>query len=407
MLRYERPAKPPTFDIDVEPLRSNIAKRIADLQRKARPGKSTSRKKRRTSSAKAKKTAIKFEHAWKKYKDLFAYGQFNKCGFCECDVTKSGFGDVEHYYPKGEIWELTESGDQRIKKILSPFGYWWLAYEWKNYLFACAKCNQKFKGSYFPIKEKPRRLPPNQRATKRFPKETPLLLNPYGRLDPGKHLRLDFHGLAITRNSSSFGRETIRTCGLNRVELAKARASKAVRVHKLVQSLRERGRRRDLSLLQDCYELGRESEEHSGMIRTVFEDFGGFTWKELVERYAQELCAQLKGANPTRIVLLELFLEKMGRERYQHWAIVRDIFENSSRSSWDDLIRRCAVRLTRDLRLAQNRSETAYINLLQQQIYDMGRESLSSLNTVKDTFERSIQMSWNDLEIAIKARATL
>jgi len=408
MLRYKRPSEPPQFVIDVEPLRLSIAKRIGDLQKKALASRAASRKKpSKNRRAKEKKHAVKFAHAWKKYKDSFAYTQFNKCAFCECDVTKSGYGDVEHYYPKGEVWELSGSGDQRTKKVLSPFGYWWLAYEWNNYLFACAKCNQKFKGSYFPIKEKARRLPPNQRPTKRFPKETPLLLNPYGRIDPGKHLEFDLNGLVIKRGGSSFGNETIRTCGLNRVELARARENKALRAHELVQSLRKRGNQKDLSLLQDCYKLGRESQEHSGMVRAVFKDSGGLQWEELVERCARELCSQLRGAKGPRAAMLEPFLEQMGRERYEHWATVRKIFENSGSSSWNDLVKRRAIQLARDLRLAQDRTEAVFVNLLQKQFYDFASESPSSLNTVRGIFESRVRMSWIDLERSVSDRATL
>jgi hypothetical protein len=41
-------------------------------------------------------------------------------------------GDVEHYRPKSI--------------------YWWLAYTYDNYLFACQICNQTYKSDNFPIK---------------------------------------------------------------------------------------------------------------------------------------------------------------------------------------------------------------------------------------------------------------
>jgi hypothetical protein len=48
-------------------------------------------------------------------------------------------GDVEHFRPKSH--------------------YWWLAYCYDNYVFACQLCNQSFKGDEFPV-NKPRLVAP-------------------------------------------------------------------------------------------------------------------------------------------------------------------------------------------------------------------------------------------------------
>jgi len=408
MLRYKRPPEPAQFAITVAPLKMSVSKRVDALIKKARQ--STSRNNRRntnkSSTSRTKKSTIKFEDAWKQYKDLFSYAQFGKCGFCESNVTKSGYGDVEHYYPKAEVWQLSDANGKRIKTVLSTLGYWWLAYDWTNYLFACPKCNQKFKGSYFPVKQKARRLPPNQRPTKKFPKETPLLLNPYGRVEPGKHLQLDPTGVLTRKNHSRFGHETIRTCGLNRVELIRARGNIALRAFELVQLLAKTGNSRNLSVLKDIYSLGRDAEEHVGMVRQVFRD-SGLNWETLVRCYAQEICNHLKTASATHAAELEVCLEPMGRERYQHWKIVRNIFEKSSKSTWNSLVGKRAEQLIRELLLARRQLDGTHINLLERRIFEMGRESSSSLSTVASIFKAKTGQSWADLERSVTRRVSL
>ncbi|HFK5505154.1 hypothetical protein [Elizabethkingia anophelis] len=55
-----------------------------------------------------------------------------KCAYCESKITAIYNGDIEHFRPKGEIKEVNPT---------KP-GYFWLASEWENLLFACPFCNQ-------------------------------------------------------------------------------------------------------------------------------------------------------------------------------------------------------------------------------------------------------------------------
>lgn len=55
-----------------------------------------------------------------------------KCAYCESKITAIYNGDIEHFRPKGAI-----SGTVTIKP-----GYYWLASDWDNLLFACPFCNQ-------------------------------------------------------------------------------------------------------------------------------------------------------------------------------------------------------------------------------------------------------------------------
>ncbi|KAA6342699.1 hypothetical protein EZS27_009571 [termite gut metagenome] len=55
-----------------------------------------------------------------------------KCAYCESKITAIYNGDIEHFRPKGKIEEANSK---------KP-GYYWLAADWENLLFACPFCNQ-------------------------------------------------------------------------------------------------------------------------------------------------------------------------------------------------------------------------------------------------------------------------
>jgi len=69
------------------------------------------------------------------------------CAYCGVDLEQHAF-DVEHFRPKGNVTD--DPGHE---------GYWWLAYEFSNYLLSCTACNQKQKIDKFPL------LPGGVRAT--------------------------------------------------------------------------------------------------------------------------------------------------------------------------------------------------------------------------------------------------
>jgi hypothetical protein len=73
---------------------------------------------------------------WKAAKAQLKAESNNKCAYCEAPVAAVAHGDVEHFRPKSV--------------------YWWLAYCYDNYLFACQVCNQSYKGDEFPVFTKKR-----------------------------------------------------------------------------------------------------------------------------------------------------------------------------------------------------------------------------------------------------------
>jgi len=67
---------------------------------------------------------------WSKAKPCLKKESNNKCASCEAPTALVAHGDVEHYRPKSL--------------------YWWLAYTYDNYLYACQICNQVHKKDKFP-----------------------------------------------------------------------------------------------------------------------------------------------------------------------------------------------------------------------------------------------------------------
>jgi uncharacterized protein (TIGR02646 family) len=68
---------------------------------------------------------------WKTAKNQLKKESNGKCAYCEANTEVVAHGDVEHFRPKSI--------------------YWWLAYTYDNYLYACQICNQTYKGDNFPI----------------------------------------------------------------------------------------------------------------------------------------------------------------------------------------------------------------------------------------------------------------
>jgi len=76
-------------------------------------------------------TKIEFDSKfWTAAKQQLKRETKGKCAYCEGNTEVVAHGDVEHYRPKSV--------------------YWWLAYTYDNYLYACQICNQKYKSDNFP-----------------------------------------------------------------------------------------------------------------------------------------------------------------------------------------------------------------------------------------------------------------
>jgi uncharacterized protein (TIGR02646 family) len=70
-------------------------------------------------------------NVWKAAKEQLKIETGGKCAYCESPTDSVAHGDVEHFRPKSV--------------------YWWLAYCYDNYVYACQICNQVFKKDGFPV----------------------------------------------------------------------------------------------------------------------------------------------------------------------------------------------------------------------------------------------------------------
>lgn len=179
-------------------------------------------------------TEQNFPDHWGVHKPHFLYAQYiGKCAFCETRTSSGYPGDVEHFRPKaycqalGPAVSFNDVGGQAPgrKNLGSKApGYWWLAYDWSNYLYSCNRCNSIWKKNQFPI------LGQRAQAGGNLATEQVLLINPFD-VDPAQHFDFD----AITgqiRGLTPEGLATIKVCGLDRRSLDVDRSVKGAKLRK-------------------------------------------------------------------------------------------------------------------------------------------------------------------------------
>lgn len=119
---------------------------------------------------KARRAAITYKGIWSDLSDLLAEHSNGKCWYCETTEDRSD-NPIDHFRPKNKVVECDDHP-----------GYWWLAYDWKNYRFACTYCNSRRvevetaggKQDHFPIF-----VPPDWNKCERDNNaERPMLLDP-------------------------------------------------------------------------------------------------------------------------------------------------------------------------------------------------------------------------------------
>jgi len=75
----------------------------------------------------------RYSDLWSEVKIHLRRRSFDKCWYCETS-TKGFPGDIDHYRPKKGVEEAPDHE-----------GYWWLAFEWRNWRFVCRFCNSENK----------------------------------------------------------------------------------------------------------------------------------------------------------------------------------------------------------------------------------------------------------------------
>lgn len=119
---------------------------------------------------------------WRELKDVLKEVGHKKCWYCESRDDRSD-NAVDHYRPKNRV---AECGDEHP-------GYWWLAFAWENYRYACTYCNSRRKDQeggtaggkhdHFPIWDETRRSS-DCNSSEEIDEEQPLLLDPARQSDP-------------------------------------------------------------------------------------------------------------------------------------------------------------------------------------------------------------------------------
>jgi hypothetical protein len=116
---------------------------------------------------------------WRSLKDLLREMSYMKCWYCESIDCRSD-NAVDHYRPKANVRDARPPHE----------GYWWLAFDWRNYRFACCYCNSirysargtlGGKQDYFPLFDESRRA---RAEADDLAEELPMLLDPTMALDP-------------------------------------------------------------------------------------------------------------------------------------------------------------------------------------------------------------------------------
>lgn len=172
----------------------------------------------------------KVTNLYRQQKDVFlgSNGAFHgKCAYCESSITPTQHGDLDHYRPKDGVCDERNQTVMVVAEDGNPKphpGYYWLAYNWRNLLPSCQKCNQLTKdpvsgrtigkGMRFPVGSI-RAESEGQEAD-----EEPLLINPVLE-DPADHLEVDGLGIMVGRTPK--GDLTVELLGLNARELADRR----------------------------------------------------------------------------------------------------------------------------------------------------------------------------------------
>lgn len=112
----------------------------------------------------------------------------NKCWYSEVHL-EGADPNVDHFFPKGAVKEVRETEENFEMTVNKTPGYWWFAFEHRNYRLACMHSNQRRvdeateggKWDFFPIRNA---RSPEQTAWDQIKsQEDPLPLDPCSRSD--------------------------------------------------------------------------------------------------------------------------------------------------------------------------------------------------------------------------------
>jgi hypothetical protein len=258
MIRYSRPPEPANFrSTTIE-----AVKKIQDLIDSNENPKSTD-----------------FDSCWTEFANLFVQSQFDKCGYCESSLGVTSGHCTDHYLPKSRVTFWFSNGGQKP----FPNGFWWLAYEWSNYVISCYRCNQ-VKGYRFPVTSPPANVDQNIS----FP---PLLAHPYETIyfskshsivltpDPSEHLIFLFTGHIDGINAC--GTLTWEVLDLNRNGLVKERFNLARKIRLAINLVLKDKEPFATFALKKLFEYCQDSAQYAGMARYLVRESMDVDWRSL------------------------------------------------------------------------------------------------------------------------------
>jgi len=133
-----------------------------------------------TDASERKRIVKRRASLWSEIKQSLDELSESKCWYCESEQSRSD-NAVDHFRPKGKVAECEDHE-----------GYWWLAFDWRNYRLSCTFCNSSRvdakkgdtggKQDYFPIFNEDSRA---KQSTDDISLEQPCLLDPTNPDDPG------------------------------------------------------------------------------------------------------------------------------------------------------------------------------------------------------------------------------
>lgn len=224
--------------------------------------------------------AITESKLWTDAKDALAAVSYDKCWYCECKQERSDM-HVDHFRPKN-----------RISGAVGHPGYWWLAFDWRNFRLACVFCNcvredrerheSGGKGSKFPIIEPP----PRMRRTS-SPTDRPKLLDPVI-LTEVDLLRFRPNGVpepaSKDEDSEEFKRadETISVFNLRHTRLKRAREALGIELEQdiaMADAAYESGDIADFEVFADRI-IGRVRDDapYSMYVRSILASHRDLVW---------------------------------------------------------------------------------------------------------------------------------
>ncbi len=173
---------------------------------------------------------------WTEAGNYFRKLSDDKCWYCEAFETRSDM-PIDHFRPKNAVAECNGTHS----------GYWWLAFDWKNYRFSCTFCNsrrvdvqtQGGKQDHFPL------LNPNERAmckTDLIDVERPVLLDP---CDFNDVFLISFNEMGLPteacqdHNHDDYKRahQSIKLYHLDHIKIVRERRRVAITIRRLVDRI--------------------------------------------------------------------------------------------------------------------------------------------------------------------------